>query len=181
MGAGSMITTCRPARTPATLARKSSAQTATCCCPPSTTRRHLAWLREVPAVETLRRVWVQQFYIEAGWVHWRTEAEDLPPSRLFISSPYETAAGPVADGEATPLIHQSLGDKALLPGKHIVDTGYLDAELLVRSKQDYGVALLGPTRADYKWQARAATGFDAGSFRVDWGVSRPPARKAGPA
>jgi transposase len=164
-----------------------------------------AWLREVPAVETLRRAWVQQFYIEAGRVRWRTEPEGLPPSRLFISSPYdtearyarkhttswvgykvhvtetcdddsphlithvETAAGPVADGEATPQIHQALDSKALLPDKHIVDTGYLDADLLVRSKLDHEVELRGPTRADYKWQARAATGFDAGSFQIDWG------------
>jgi transposase len=40
--------------------------------------------------------------------------------------------------------------------------------LLVRSKRDHEVELLGPTRSDYKWQARAATGFDAGSFRIDW-------------
>jgi transposase len=57
----------------------------------------------------------------------------------------------------------------LLPDKHIVDTGYLDADLLVRSKLDHEVELRGPTRADYKWQARAATGFDAGSFQIDWG------------
>jgi transposase len=65
--------------------------------------------------------------------------------------------------------HQPPGGKALLPKRHIVDAGYLDAELLVRSKRDHGVELLGPTCADYKWQARAATGFDAGSFRVDRG------------
>lgn len=30
------------------------------------------WLREVPAVETLRRVWVQQYYLRGGVVRWRT-------------------------------------------------------------------------------------------------------------
>jgi transposase len=34
-----------------------------------------AWAREVPAVETWRRVWVQQFYLESGSVHWRTDAD----------------------------------------------------------------------------------------------------------
>jgi transposase len=48
-----------------------------------------AWLREAPAVETLRRVWLQQFYVESGQVRWRTEAEGIPPSALFISSPYD--------------------------------------------------------------------------------------------
>jgi transposase len=50
------------------------------------------WLRHVPAVETLRRVWVQQFYLEAGQVHWRTEKEGIPPAGLFISSPYDAEA-----------------------------------------------------------------------------------------
>ena len=46
-----------------------------------------SWLAEVPAVETLRRVWVQQFAIDAGRVRWRTEAEGIPPASRFISSP----------------------------------------------------------------------------------------------
>ena len=47
-----------------------------------------AWLRELPAVETLRRVWLQQFYAPDGPVRWRV-AEDLPPGSLLISSPYD--------------------------------------------------------------------------------------------
>ena len=49
-----------------------------------------AWLREVPAVETLRRAWVQQFH--AGEPsHWR-EAKDLPPAAVLISTPYDPEA-----------------------------------------------------------------------------------------
>jgi transposase len=49
-------------------------------------------LREVPAVETLRRVWVQQCYRKAGQVYWRTEKEGIPSAGLFISSPYDAEA-----------------------------------------------------------------------------------------
>lgn len=49
------------------------------------------WLREVPAVEVLRRVWVQQFYAPDGAVRWRA-AEDLPPSARLICSPYDAEA-----------------------------------------------------------------------------------------
>jgi transposase len=49
------------------------------------------WLCEVPAVEGLRRVWVQQFYASDGPVRWRT-AEDLPPSAQLICSPYDVEA-----------------------------------------------------------------------------------------
>src|SRR5262245_18736933 len=51
-----------------------------------------AWLRQVPAVETLRHVWLQQFYVEAGHVRWRTEAEGIPSSSAFISSPHDVEA-----------------------------------------------------------------------------------------
>lgn len=52
-----------------------------------------AWLREVPAVQVLRQVWVQQFYAVApdAPMRWR-KAEDLPPAPLLISSPYDPEA-----------------------------------------------------------------------------------------
>ncbi len=57
---------------------------------------------------------------------------------------------------------------ASCPATHIVDTGFLDAELLVESQDHYGVDLLGPTRLDYHWQAREGAGFDAQHFPIDW-------------
>ena len=50
-----------------------------------------AWLREVPAVDILRRVWIQQFYAPEPRVRWRA-AEDLPPGALLINSPYDPEA-----------------------------------------------------------------------------------------
>jgi transposase len=52
-----------------------------------------SWLRQVPAVEVLRRVWVQQYHApdETGRRRWR-EAGDVPPGALLIVSPYDPAA-----------------------------------------------------------------------------------------
>ena len=161
------------------------------------------WLREVPAVETLRRVWVQNYAQDEGAARWRAD-DNIPPASQFISSPYdpeahlgkkastcwvgykvsltetceddlpslithvETTAGPVADGEVTPAVHRDLQADGLLPAVHLVDTGFLDAELIATSKRDYGVNLLGPTRPDLKWQAKEGTGFDAQRFAIDW-------------
>jgi transposase len=47
------------------------------------------WAR--PALQVLRRVWIQQYYVPAPDVRWRT-AEDLPPHALLICSPYDTEA-----------------------------------------------------------------------------------------
>ena len=48
-------------------------------------------LRQLPAVQTLRRVWIQQFVIEAGRLRWRDKKE-LPPALLLINSPYDVEA-----------------------------------------------------------------------------------------
>ncbi|HXH13354.1 MAG TPA: IS1182 family transposase [Alphaproteobacteria bacterium] len=50
-------------------------------------------LRALPAVETLRRVWLQQFYAAPADepMRWRA-ADDLPPGPLLISSPYDPDA-----------------------------------------------------------------------------------------
>jgi transposase len=162
------------------------------------------WPREVSTVETLRRVWLQNFFRDPeGNVRWRTSEEGIPRSRDFLNSPIDpdcryarkfttswvgyrvhltetcdddlpsvitdvqTAPAPVADGDATPLIHEALAEKDLLPETQFVDTGYLDAELLAESRRKYGVDLYGPTRPDYKWQAKEGTGFEAAAFSID--------------
>lgn len=162
-----------------------------------------AWLREIPAVQTLRRVWVQNFYWEEGELSWR-DLSTMPSAGSLINSPYdpeawyaqkretswigyklhvtetcdddaphlithiETTPAPQADDEAIPSIHEALAVHQVLPGKHVVDTGYVDAQELVRSRQQYGVDLFGPTREDYQWQARDGTGFAADQFAIDW-------------
>lgn len=50
-----------------------------------------AWLKEVPAVETLRRVWVQQYWIDKGQVK-RRNPKNMPPVSDWIRSPYDTQA-----------------------------------------------------------------------------------------
>src|SRR6266702_2189682 len=51
-----------------------------------------SWLWEVPAVETLRRVWLQQYYApDAGLIRWRSSV-DSPPAHLLINSPYDPDA-----------------------------------------------------------------------------------------
>lgn len=52
-----------------------------------------AELRELPAVQVLRQVWLQQFYAVSAEqpMGWRV-AEDLPPAPLLISTPYDPDA-----------------------------------------------------------------------------------------
>jgi len=50
-----------------------------------------AHLRELPAVQMLRRTWVAQYYAHEGRLRWR-KAEDLPPAALRADSPYDPEA-----------------------------------------------------------------------------------------
>jgi transposase len=49
------------------------------------------WLCEVPAVQVLRQVWVQQYYQQGERVKWR-EGDNLAPSAVLIESPYDPEA-----------------------------------------------------------------------------------------
>jgi transposase len=51
----------------------------------------LLWLREIPAVQVLRRAWVEQYHRDGEEVRWR-EGKDLPPGRARLSSPYDPDA-----------------------------------------------------------------------------------------
>lgn len=48
--------------------------------------------KEIAAVEILRRIVVQQFYLDEKGIHWRTGVEGIPPSSIFINSPYDFEA-----------------------------------------------------------------------------------------
>ena len=50
-----------------------------------------AWLRDLPAVEILRQVWVQQFFEEEGRCR-RLRNDNIPPPSLLIASPYDPDA-----------------------------------------------------------------------------------------
>ena len=49
------------------------------------------WLRQVPAVEVLRRVRVQRYYRDEQTMRWRGKGE-LPPSSALLVSPYDVDA-----------------------------------------------------------------------------------------
>jgi transposase len=190
-----------------------------------------AWLRELPAVQALRRIWVQQFYREvtrSGQEVRRREmlpdGDGLPPGRTQLISPYDLDArysikrdhgwggykvhftetcdapgapagtGPdedpgldegrgdrpnlvtavatteatVADAAMTTPVHQQLAERQLLPGEHLVDSGYPSAELIVHAARMFGITLVSPVLLDNSAQARAGAGYDKAAFAIDF-------------
>ncbi|HEY7419546.1 MAG TPA: IS1182 family transposase [Ktedonobacteraceae bacterium] len=161
------------------------------------------WLQEVPAIKLLRSIWVQNYWYEDGQLRWRS-VENIPPSALYIGSPYDrearyskkrsttwvgykvhltetcekdtphlithvaTMPATRADEAMVEPIHKDLEQDHLLPSQHFLDSGYITAQTLVTSQKDYAIEVIGPTRADYKWQASVFQGFDASHFVIDW-------------
>jgi transposase len=157
----------------------------------------------VPAVQTLRQIWAQQYRVSQGVAHWRPN-DELAPAAQQVHSPYdpdarygkkrsttwvgykvhltetcepdvphlitqvETTSATTADVALTQPIHDALQRKGLLPAQHVVDAGYVDAQLLVASQRDYGVDLLGPTPANAHWQAREPNSLESSRFVIDW-------------
>ena len=165
------------------------------------------WLRQIPSVEVLRRVWIQQYVIDEGQLRWR-RGEELPPGSILICSPYdiearyskkrttawtgykahltetcdkdqphlitqiETTPATTPDGAVVTTIHQNLAARELLPAEHLMDTGYVDAEVLVTSQAQHEVTVCGPVPPDTTWQKRAGEGFDLTCFIVDWAAEQ---------
>jgi transposase len=71
------------------------------------------------------------------------------------------------DDNAIKVVHESKKGRDLLSGEHLVDKGYTDSQILVNSRREYGVTIVGPVAEDPSWQARAGVGFDKGSFVMD--------------
>jgi Transposase DDE domain len=83
-----------------------------------------------------------------------------------------TTDATVTDVERLEQIHTDLDRKGLCPDEHIVDAGYTSAELMVSSRRDFGITLVGPLRVDNSPQARTGGGFDRTAFAIDWDNQR---------
>ncbi len=80
----------------------------------------------------------------------------------------QTTVAQVPDVSMTETIQLALVKKEVSPQEHLLDAGYVDADLLVRSKRDLGIEVIGPVRPDSSWQAQSAQGYDVAHFTVDW-------------
>lgn len=90
--------------------------------------------------------------------------EELP----HLITHVETTVATSYDGAAVETIHTALEAKGLLPDEHIVDSGYLGAEVLASAEHNQGITLLGPVLEESSWQARDEHAFDQAQFTIDW-------------
>jgi transposase len=79
----------------------------------------------------------------------------------------ETTTSSVHDIKMTEQIQDDLIQRDLSPKTQIVDQGYVEIELLMRSKQK-GIDLLGRVASGKSWQSKVEGAFTHEQFVVDW-------------
>ncbi len=94
--------------------------------------------------------------------------ETCEKNQVHLITNVQTTEANLADVDQTDSIHQSLADKELLPKEHLVDAGYVDATLLVQSKQKHDLELIGPVRDNVSWQSKIPDGYDLSRFKINW-------------
>ena len=62
------------------------------------------------------------------------------------------------------VVRRSLERPDLLPSEHLVDKGYTDAKVLVASRSNHGIEIIGPVAQDPSWQSRDNAGFYKSAF-----------------
>jgi transposase len=102
-------------------------------------------------------------------VHLTEECDDDAP---HVITHVLTTLATTPDDAVTATIHHNLATHDLLPTEHLVDSGYTDADLLVTSRTQHTIDLVGPLAVDGSWQAKAAQGYDLSQFAVDWEAQR---------
>ena len=86
----------------------------------------------------------------------------------------DTTTADVHEARCTSGIHETLSRKGLAPSVHLTDSAYIYAGHLVRAREEHSIRMVGPTRKDPSWQARAnrkdgeAVAYTTDQFTVDW-------------
>jgi transposase len=99
-------------------------------------------------------------------------SESCEDDAVHLLTHVMTTTAAVHEATCTAAIHQAMAGKGLLPGEHLVDAAYIDAELLVRSREELAIDLVGPPRPNPTWQGKVEGGHTIDRFEVDWDEQR---------
>ena len=75
-------------------------------------------------------------------------SETCDENSVHLITHAETTSATLTDVELSEPIHQALARKELLPNHHLLDTGHVDAELMLTMRSQHGVDRIAPLRPD---------------------------------
>jgi transposase len=106
---------------------------------------------------------------ETQWVGYKVHiSETCEPERPKLITQVITTAATTPDSVMGPAIQQDLAARDLLPSTHLLDSGYVDSQLLVSAQHQHQIDVIGPPFGSYSRQRLAGDGYDLATFVIDW-------------
>jgi DDE family transposase len=94
--------------------------------------------------------------------------ETCDPGQPDLITQVMTTPATTQDSVMGPAIQQDLADRDVLPGTHVLDSGYVDADLLVTAQTQHRIDVIGPPFGSYSRQRREGQGYDLQAFVINW-------------
>jgi transposase len=106
---------------------------------------------------------------ETHWVGYKVHlTETCDADHPDLITQVMTTPATTQDSVMGPAIQQDLADRDLLPGTHLLDSGYVDADILVTAQTPHQIDVVGPPFGSYSRQWREGKGYNLQAVAIDW-------------
>ncbi len=106
---------------------------------------------------------------DMNWVGYKVHlSETCDEDQPHLITQVTTTLATTSDFVMGEPIEQDLADRDLLPGSHLVDSGYVMAALLVSGPGKHQIDVVGPPLGSSSRQHRENLGYDLHAFVIDW-------------
>lgn len=99
-------------------------------------------------------------------VHFTETCDD--EAQINIITHVRTTPADQHDIHSTSIIHEDLNKLNLTPKTHLVDTAYINLDVLVSSKEKYNIDIIGPPKEGPTWRAKIEGGYTMDKFTINW-------------
>jgi transposase len=106
---------------------------------------------------------------ETQWVGYKVHlSETCDVGQPDVITQVSTTLATTSDFVMGPVIQDDLAARDLLPGTHLVDSGYVVADVLVSAQTHHQIDVVGPPLRSSSRQQRDGHGYDLHAFVIDW-------------
>jgi transposase len=106
---------------------------------------------------------------DTQWVGYKVHlTETCDPEQPDLITQVITTPATTSDFVMGPVIEDDLAARDLLPGTHLLDSGYVVADLLVSAPTHHQIDVVGPPLSSSSRQGREGQGYDVHAFVIDW-------------
>jgi transposase len=110
---------------------------------------------------------------DTQWVGYKLHlTETCEPGQPDLITQVLTTPATTPDCTMGSAIAHDLAARDLLPGTHLLDSGYVDADFLVTAQRQYQIDVVEPPFGSYSWQHKIEHGYDLQAFIINWNTQQ---------